>query len=100
MVILFNVLLTIAVLGVIGMCLFMVASLDNKLGVTVLHKLGVWNGVVLTDYMGDEYYTYKRKGFTTDIAYTHPFARIGRVTLNDDGTTGGESIHIKSWREI
>lgn len=56
--------------------------------------------IVLLDHEGEFYYT---------IAYKHPFVeggryahvywftKVGHVTLNEDGTTSGNSGYIKKW---
>lgn len=71
--------------------------------IRLLDKLRIVRGVWLRDFEGDIYETWEIRGydpFKPDCKHARvfPFMRVGRVTLNDDGTTGGRSSFITHWK--
>jgi len=70
----------------------------------MLLRLLAWMGwlklIWLQSYNGEIFLTVKRKSpFGGHWANVYPIARIGRVTLNTDGTCEGVSCYIKHWRD-
>ena len=63
----------------------------------LLARLGVFELVWLSDFNGDTRLRRKQHdGFGTYACFMG--LGIGRSTLNEDGTTGGESSYVKRWK--
>lgn len=65
--------------------------------VRLLNYLGIVKGVYLRDRWGEVFITWERRNPWAFSAFKYPFMRIGQVTLEKDGKTGGEATHIKEW---
>ena len=85
-----------------GMAFYLLMWSFPKQSVTLLNKLHIVRGIVLTDMWGKEYYSWVRKETAWNYKYVHvyPFGRTGWVWCKPDGTTEGQSSYISSWRAL
>lgn len=87
-------------MGTLILSMLMFISEDTI--VLVLDRLGIVDGIILRDRWGKTYLTWahKSKWDGSRRAYVYPLVRVGHVILNQDGTTGGYSSHIKEWKPL
>lgn len=93
--------LLLIMLGTVCGGIYLLMLSFPKTSVPLLASLGIIEPIVLIDAWGEEYYTWV-KGIEDGVkwGYVYPFGRIGWVILNQDGTVGGKSIYIKSWKAL
>lgn len=69
--------------------------------IRLLTWLGLVEGIILIDYMGDIYLSKTTKNYFDEnkkSAFVYPFAKIGHITLNPDGTV--DNSYIEQWRYL